>query len=625
MKPLIVETKFWPLFWTQFLGALNDNFLKNSLIILITYKNVSILGLDPHLLVAMAGGIFIFPFFIFSATAGQIADRFEKTVIIKITKVTELLIMVLAATGLLTNNYILLMFVLFLMGAQSAFFGPLKYGIIPHIVEKNQLISANAYIGGGTFLAILLGTLIGGTLANFDGSATLLSAGLIGLAILGVITSLSFKKIHNSNPAIKIDLTLFRPSFEVLKLVYKDKNIFKTIMGVSWFWFLGAGILSLLPVFCKDVLGGGGEVGTFFLGTFTIGMGVGSLLTNKLSKGRVELGMVAPAGLFLSLFMFDMFYASSRWGHDVSGNSLLNLADFFSQAGSFRILMDLFFVSVCGGMFIIPQMTYIQEASDTKELSRIISGNNIINAFFMVTASVLIMGMHTLKITVPAQFAILAGVNLIVSFVIYYLNSEVTLRFWFWLLSHTFYDLEIEGKENISKEGPLIICSNHVSYIDWWFIMAASPRPVRFVIDNQFYSLPTGKFWLSQAGLIPIATRKESQEVLDKALQNISKNIQSGSCLGLFPEGWISRDGKVRKFQPGVMKIVNKDPVTIVPISILGMWGSIFSYEGGKVLFKIPKSLRRKVKVIIGKPISPENYDSEKMRETIKNQLGSFV
>lgn len=621
MKALILERKFWPLFWTQFLGALNDNFFKNALVILITYKSVSLMGLNPGLLVALAGGIFILPFFLFSATAGQIADRYEKTVVIRITKITELLVMIVAAFGFYFDNYLLLMIVLFLMGTQSAFFGPLKYGIIPHIVEQDELVPANAYVGGGTFLAILIGTLIGGTFASFENPALPIAIGLVALAGIGILTSLPFKKVHNANPDIKIDYTLVKPSWEILKLVAKKKDVFRTILGVSWFWFLGAGILSLLPILCKEVLGGGERVGTLFLATFTIGMGVGSIFTSKLSRGKVELGMVAPAGLFLSIFMFDMFLTSHDWSYPVSGQPLLSVAEFFELDGSVRIFVDLFWVSVFGGMYIIPQMTYIQEASDQNEVSRIISGNNIINALFMVTASVLIMGMHSAKITVPVQFSILAAVNCVISFFIYYINSEKTLRFWFWVLSNTFYKVEVVGKENIPEDGPLIICSNHVSYIDWWFIYAVSPRPVRFVIDNKFYSMPTGKFWFSQAGLIPIATRKESEEVLKQAYDNISDNIQSGACLGLFPEGWITRDGEMKKFQPGIIKIINRDPVPIVPISLNGLWGSVFSYEGGKVLFKFPKTLRRTVTVTIGEPIDPSNYDAEKVRLDILKNL----
>jgi 1-acyl-sn-glycerol-3-phosphate acyltransferase len=621
LKLLILERRFWPLFWTQFLGALNDNFFKNALVMLITYRSISLMGLSAELLVAMAGGIFILPYFLFSGTAGQIADRYEKSAVIKATKVTELIVMLIASLGFYTDNYLMLMVVLFLMGTQSAFFGPLKYGIIPHIVKPLELVPANAYIGGGTFLAILVGTLTGGAFANLDSPGIPISIGLVLLAIIGILTSLPFKKVHNANLEVKIDYTFFRPSWQTLKLVYKKRNVFRTILGVSWFWFLGAGILSLLPILCKDVLGADAVIGTLLLGTFTVGMGVGSVMTNFLSRGKVELGMVAPAGLFMSFAMFDMYLTTSSWQHLVNGEVLLNYLTFFDQIGSVHLFIDLFFVSAFGGMYIIPQMTYVQEASNSSELSRIISGNNIINALFMVAASVLIMTMHTMNITVPMQFAILACVNFVFSFIVYYINSETTLRFWFWILSNLFYNVKVIGQSNIPEKGPLIICANHVTFIDWWFIFAVSPRPVRFVIDNKYYSMPTGKFWFSQAGLIPIATKKESAEVLAKAFDNISESIQSGDCLGLFPEGWITRDGEMRKFQPGIIKIIQRDPVNIVPISLVGLWGSIFSYEGSKVIFKIPKSLRRKVNIVIGKPITPEEYHAEKVRNEIIHNL----
>ena len=320
--------------------------------------------------------------------------------------------------------------------------------------------------------------------------------------------------------------------------------------------------------------------------------------------------------------MMDMFWVGSHWSGAGSPENLLGVGEFFAQDNSIRIFFDLFMISVFGGMYIIPQMTFVQEGSDPKELSRIISGNNIINALFMVSAAVMIMIMHSMGISVPSQFGILAVINFLMSFWLYFNQSEKTVRFVMEVLSHTFYKLEVHGHEKIPKDGAVILATNHVSYIDWVFIMAASPRPVRFIIDNAFYSLPTGKFWFSQAGLIPIATRKESPEVLEEAFANISQNIQDGHCLGIFPEGWISRDGEMRKFQPGLIKIINKDPAVVVPVTLKGLWGSIFSYEGGKVIFKFPKSFRRTVVVHIGDPIHPGEYCPEKMRNHMLDVLG---
>jgi 1-acyl-sn-glycerol-3-phosphate acyltransferase len=622
LSTLLSDRRFWPLFWTQFLGALNDNFFKNALVILITYKSITLYGLGSGLLVAAAGGIFIFPFFIFSATAGQIADRYEKSKVIFVTKVTELLVMLLASVGFFTENYLLLMIVLFLMGAQSAFFGPLKYGIIPHLLNKDELVQGNAFVGGGTFLAILIGTILGGLVVTMDNYFPFLAGGLCGLAALGILSSTSLRKVGNANPEVKIDYTLFKPSWEILKMTAANKMVFKTIIGISWFWFLGAGILSLLPVMSKNVLFGGEKVGTMFLATFTIGMGVGSMLSDKFSKKTVEIGMVAPAALLLSLFMMDMFWVGDHWAGAGNAENLLGVKEFFQQNNSIRIFFDLFMISVFGGMYIIPQMTFVQEGSDPKELSRIISGNNIINALFMVSAAVMIMLLHSFKVTVPTQFGILAAINLAMSFWLYYIHSERTVRFVMQIISHTFYKVEIHGYENIPKDGAVILATNHVSYIDWVFIMAASPRPVRFIIDNAFYSLPMGKFWFSQARLIPIATRKESAEVLEKAFKNISDNIREGHCLGIFPEGWITRDGEMRKFQPGLIKILSNDPVSVVPVTLKGLWGSIFSYEGGKVIFKFPKTLRRTVVVHVGQPIKPHEYCPETMRNHMLSVLG---
>lgn len=618
-KLISSDKRFSPLFWTMFLGALNDNFFKNALVIIIAYKSITLMGLSSQALVAMAGGIFILPFFLFSATAGQLSDKLSKTQLVKYTKFTELLIMIVASVGFFTDNFYILLSTLFLMGTQSSFFGPLKYGIIPQLLKREELVSGNAVIGGGTFLAILVGTIIGGLSVTTESSTLFISAGIISVSLLGIISSLFLRHVDPVDSGVKPDFTFFRPTIDIIKITMKDKKIFHTCMGISWFWFFGAAILSLLPNLCKDIFHSSESVGTVFLASFTIGMGAGSFFAERLSQNRPEMGMVPLAALGMSIFLGDLSYSALHFTFD-SSVPLYTIKEFFEQQYSIRSLLDLFLVSVFGGMFIIPQFTFLQDYAPRNILSRIIAGNNIWNAIFMVSAAVCIMVLSGFGISIPWIILILAGMNIIYFIYIYFQNSSVTLRFIFWMMSKFFYRVEIEGRENIPDEGPVVIASNHVSFVDWIMIMAACPRPVRFVIDHAYYYKTGVTFWLKQAHLIPIATKRDNPEILESAFAHIEAGLKNGDVIGIFPEGWITRDGKLRRFQPGIKKVVSMHPTVVVPMVIDGLWGSFFSFEGSGVLrgFKLNK---RSVKLKILKPVDSDNFDFKELEEIFRKEL----
>ena len=613
------DKRFFPLFWTMFLGALNDNLFKNALVLLITYKSVSLFGLNSAALVAMCGGIFILPFFLFSATAGQLADKMSKTKMIKLTKITEFVVMFLAVLGFYFENFSLLMCVLFLMGTQSTFFGPLKYGIIPQLIDRDELVLGNAYIGGGTFLAILVGTILGGVAVSGSEPTIIASAGVLIISGLGIYSSLFVKQVEPVDKEVVPDFTFIRPTMDIIKLTMSEKSIFRTCMGISWFWFIGAAILSLIPSLCKDVFHGSESVGTLFLATFTIGMGIGSFVAEKLSQNRPEIGMVPISAVLMSVFLADLAYCASSFS--VLTLTLLDVSDFFSQEYSIRAIADLLFVSIFGGTYIIPQFTYLQDFTPQKILSRIIAGNNIWNAIFMVAAAVMIMILSMFKVEIFEILLIIAGLNFLYSFYLFFTNSEVAWRFNCWFLSKIMYRLKIEGRENIPNDGPVILVCNHVSFVDWILIMAASTRPVRFVIDHTYYNARGMKFWMKQANLIPIATKRENPDILEEAFLEMERGLVNGDVLGIFPEGWITRDGKMRSLQPGINKIAKMHPeVVVVPMVIKGLWGSFFSFEGKGVL-KGLSIKRRKVTLKILPAINVENFDLKKLEQSLHKEV----
>ncbi len=596
LSMITTDRRFWPLFWTQFLGAANDNLFKNALVILITYKNVELMGLDAKTLVAAAGAIFILPYVTFSATAGQIADHFDKSLVVKATKFTELIIMVIASIGFMTSNYMLLLFTLFLMGAQSAFFSPVKFGSLPEILNKDEITLGNAFIGAGTFVAILVGTILGGLSAANENAAHITSAGIICAAIVGILTAFKQRKIGVEHTGVKIDYTFVKPTFQILAQSIREKKVFHAIMGISWFWFFGACILSLLPEICKTIFLGNQLVGTMLLAIFTIGMGTGAFVCNKLSEKRVEVGMVPLAAVGMTIFLLDLYYVTNSW--QSSFTELVGPLEFLSAPGSLRAVIDLFIVTTFGGMYIIPQQAYLQTNAKPEFLARMIAANNIWNAIFMVAAGIMLMILHGMALSLPKILALLAIGNIIYAFVCYLFYVKYMWRFLASMATKLFYKLDIDGIENLPQEGAVIVASNHVSFVDWLFIMAVSPRPVHWVIDHVYYNRPLFKTLFKHAELIPIATRKESEGLMKDAFSHIHKKLDEKSCVGIFPEGYVTRSGAPGRFQPGIKKIVDHTGATVVPIVINGAWGSYFTHDGG--LFKgISFFQRRKIHLTI--------------------------
>lgn len=619
---LMTDRRFYPLFWTQFLGAFNDNFFKNALVILITFKASSVLGIPSSQMVALAGGIFILPFFIFSATSGQIADKYEKGSIIRIIKLAEIAIMVLAAYGFLYEKFSFLLLVLFLMGLHSTFFGPIKYSILPQHLQESELVAGNALVEAGTFLSILLGTIVGGVLVLHSASGPFyVSLGLIGVAIAGWITSLSIPQAQPVDPDLVVQWNPVPPTLSIFKSIQSNRAVFLSILGISWFWFFGASMLSLFPPYCKDVLVSDSSVVTGFLALFSVGIGLGSLLCGQLSRKRLELGLVPLGSIGMSIFCVDLFWVGIPQLKGVSSAEPLSFFSLLSHGFGVRIVFDLLLLSIFSGLFIVPLYTLIQERSEPRLRSRVIAANNILNAFFMVIASVLLVVLMKLQLTVPQIFLLLALLNAVVAIYIYTVLPEFFLRFVMWVLANVMYRMKVEGQENVPTQGSALIISNHVSFVDWMLLGAAIPRPVCFVYHQDFSGGWFIQRLLSRAKAIPIASKKENPELLEKAFQTVKKELESGELVGLFPEGKITYDGNINPFRPGMERILGETPVPVVPVAIRGMWGSFFSREGGRAIKKMPKRFWSRVTIQIGKPVAASEAHPELMQQKVKELL----
>jgi 1-acyl-sn-glycerol-3-phosphate acyltransferase len=617
---LLKQRRFLPFFLVQFLGAFNDNVFKNALIILVAFHATSMSSLGATTLSNLAQALFILPFFLFSATAGQLADKLEKSFVIRLVKIAEIAIMVLGAAGLYWRNLSLLLAALFLMGLHSTVFGPVKYSYLPQHLEGPEIIGGNGLVEMGTFLAILLGTLLGGFLIA-EGSAGPVAIAVLVLAALGYLASRSIPHSPAAAPGLAVNWNPFSETWNLLRFLKQDRTVFLSVLGISWFWFLGAIYLSQFPVYTKDVLSGNEEVVTVLLALFSIGVAAGSLLCERMSGRRIEIGLVPFGSIGLTLFGVDFYFASTG----LAAHAPYGAVEFLREPAHWRILADLALVGVFGGFYIVPLYALVQTRSEASHRSRVIAGNNVLNALFVVAAALTAIGLLGLGLTIPQLFLAAALFNAAVAIYIYSVVPEFLMRFLIWLLMHTIYRLEKSGLENLPESGPAVLVCNHVSYVDALVIAAACPRPVRFVMDHQIFGIPVLSFIFRTGRAIPIAPAREDPEALERAYDAIAKALEEGDLVCIFPEGRITYDGTLNPFKPGVKKIVERTPVPVVPLALQGLWGSFFSRDGGAAMTKwhrLARSFFYRIGLAVGRPVPAREVTPEKLHAAVLQLRG---
>jgi 1-acyl-sn-glycerol-3-phosphate acyltransferase len=604
---LLVERRFLPFFVTQFLGAFNDNVFKNALIIMIAFQGARFSSIDTNTLTNLSAGLFILPFFILSATAGQLIDKTEKSLSMQRIKMLEIFIMLCAAWAFSAGALYLLIALLFLMGAQSTLFGPAKYSYIPQHLDDNELVAGNALVQMGTFVAILIGTMAGGLLIAHEDGRVLVSIVLVVIAVLGYVSSLAIPKTPSPCPELKINWNIFSETWRNLAFIHSNRTVFLSVLGISWFWFLGATYLVQLPNYTKLALGGNEQVVTLLLTLFTLGIGSGSLLCNWLSGQKVEIGLVPFGSIGLTLFGIDLFLAKPV----LESTELIGLAAFLQQDGSIRVIADVVLIGVFGGFYIVPLFALVQQRSDQQHLSRVIAGNNILNALLMVLSAVMAIVLLGAGVTIAQLFLVVAILNAAVALYIYTLVPEFLMRFLVWILIHSVYHVRKKGLENIPDEGPAVLVCNHVSYVDAMIIAGCVRRPVRFVMYHKIYNLPLLKFISRTARAIPIAGAFENKALMETAFDEVDRALQDGDIVCIFPEGRLTADGVMNNFKSGIERIVLRTPVPVISMCLYGLWGSAFSRHKGFILWRIINGIRSRIDLTISAPQNPEIITAE--------------
>jgi len=616
---LLRQRRFAPYFLTQLLGAFNDNVYKNALIALIAFVAVRESDAQSGLLINLAAGVFILPFFLFSALSGQIADKYEKSTLIRHIKLAEIGIMICGAAALWLGSMPLLIAVLFLMGTQSAFFGPIKYGILPQHLHESELVGGNGLVELGTFLAILLGTIAGTQLIDkAGGSVVPVAVVIIAIAVVGYIASRSIPSAQASDPTLNIRFNPVGETWRLMSYTRKHRVIFQSILGISWFWFMGATYLAQFPVYARDVLGGGVDLFTLLLALFSVGIAIGSVLCERLSHGQVEIGLVPFGAIGLTCFGLDLVWATpgAPLGMD------LGVMEFLRADGALRVALDVFLIGLFGGFYIVPLYALIQKLSAPDRLARAIACNNVMNAIFMVASAVVVLVMLSFGLSIAQVFLAMAIMNALVAVYIFRLVPEFLMRFLIWLLIHTLYRVRKHGLENIPEEGAVVLAVNHVSFVDALIVGGCIRRPVRFVMYYKIFKLPIMNFIFRTARAIPIAGQREDKAMYDRAFAEMQAAIDAGDVLCIFPEGEITRDGKMNPFKPGIRKLLDVRQAPVVPIALQGLWGSLFSRKGGRAFLKMPRRLFARIGLVVGEPIAPEDVAVDALQAQVTELRG---
>ena len=613
---LLTQRRFAPFFWVQFLGAGNDNLFKFAFTVMVTYQ-LQVSWLPASQAGLVIGALFVLPFLLFSATSGQLADKLDKALLIRFVKTLEIVIMAFAGWGFVQHHVPALLACVFLMGLHSTLFGPVKFAYLPQHLSERELTGGNGMVEMGTFVAILLGQLAGGLLVAMPahGAQYAAAAACVGVAVLGRIVAQAVPTSPATDPGLVINWNPFTETWRNLKLAHGNVVVFRSLLGISWMWFFGAVFLSMFPAFARDVLHGDEHVASLLLVVFSIGIGMGALLCEVMSRRHVEIGLVPLGAMGMSVFAIDLYFAARGLPPAV----LLTVSQFLAAPAHWRVMADLGLLALFAGIYSVPMYALIQLRSQASHRARIIAANNILNALFMIVSALGVGLLLSLGFSIPQVFLVVGLLNALVALYIFMLVPEYLLRFVAFVLTRCVYRFKVRGDEHIPVQGAAVLACNHVSYVDAVLLMAASPRPIRFLMDHRIFATPVlgGLFRLAKA--IPIAPQRDDPAAYERAFEEARRVLDEGELLGIFPEGGLTRDGSLGEFKGGLMKILQTHPVPVVPLALRNLWGSYFSRIEGGTAMKRPlrRGLFSRVALVAGPALPASTLTPGNLRDKV--------
>ncbi|MFN3887987.1 MAG: MFS transporter [Aquabacterium sp.] len=618
---LLSQRRFAPFFFTQFLGAANDNLFKFAFTVLVTYQ-LQVSWLDAKMAGLVIGALFILPFVLFSATSGQWADKHDKAWIMRVVKLLEVAIMGLAAVGFWMQWVPLLLACIFLMGLQSTLFGPVKYAYLPQHLREHELTGGNGLVEMGTFVAILLGNVAGGLLMGMpEVGRHAVALACLAVAVLGWLTARAIPASPSSDPDLRLNWNPVSETWRNLQLAARYPSVFRSLLGISWMWFFGAVFLAQFPSFARDVLHGDEQVASLLLVVFSVGIAVGSLLCERFSHRHVEIGLVPIGALGMTVFAFDLYLAARGLAHP-AGGPLWSVAEFVAHRPHWRVMLDLALLAFSAGIYSVPMYALIQLRSQPSHRARIIAANNILNALFMVVSSLAAGALLAAGFTVPEVFGATALLNVVVVGYVFWLMPEYIVRLVMLFVARIVYRLRVRGDHHLPTDGAAILVCNHVSFVDAVILGVLSPRPMVFIMDHRIFRTPGIGWFFRLVKAIPIAPQKEDPAAYEAAFERARAVLNEGELLCLFPEGAITRDGKLQPFKAGIMKILETNPVPVIPAALHNLWGSSFSRIDGVALARpLRRGVFNPVGLVVGEPIPASQVTPAVLQQRVQDLL----
>lgn len=608
---LFSSNKFLPIFLAQFGGTLNDNLFKSALLVVVAFQLTDVAS-QASTINNLAAILFIFPYLILSPLAGQLADRANKAEMIQKNKIAEIILGFLCLAAFWSESIVFLLLVLFLLGAQSAMFGPNKYAILPQLIQGRDLVKGNALIASSTFIGILLGTVLGALLAQTSDFWAWTGLTIIVIAYLGLLAAKKLPQTEVGDPGLKIDWNTFRQSQVLIRLARNNRTIWLTILGVSWFWFCGIAYITQMPALVRFVGSGDESVVTLLLAFFISGIGLGCIISTWISAAKPELG-IAPFALF-GLTLAGINFAIIPLNVD---STLLTASEFLETRRGIRMSVDLALLGVFGGAFAIPLYTELQYRTRRENRARMIAINNVMNALAMLLSSALAIfaiGVLNLNIT-----SFLMGVALLNGLVtLYFLRKLLpeTIRLAGFFLCRIFYRIDSSDMGKIPESGSMLMVCNNVSYIDPVILFGSIRRPIKILINCDIY--PKSRLWRSimrKSGMVDLQNNDWS--AVESAVQSLEENM----LVIVFPEGKPSGDGSLGVFRDTVSDILESSPMPVYPIAIKGLRGSLFSHANETALASRPRRPWHKVVIKLGSPIDSKEAEPERLR----NEVGALL
>jgi len=628
---LLGQRRFAPFLVARTLAVLNDHVFKQALVVLLAAQAATLADAQYSLATNLAIALFVLPFLLFSGSAGQLAEKYEKARSIRRIKLLEVAIAALAAAGFWLESLPILLGVLFLLGVQGTLFGPIKYAILPQVLRSEELTGGNGLVVTSTFLAILVGTTLGSVLmGEFEHGKLYATLTLIGIAVAGYLAARFVPEAPATAPHLVIDRNPLRATLATLATLKGQRVVLNSVLGISWFFFFGALFLVQLPRYAVAILGGDASVIALLLALFALGIAVGSLLCETLSRRTIEIGLVPLGAIGMTAFGIDLWFAqeqASAHATQVAAGlaAALDWRAFLATDGSVRIGIDLALIGLFGGFFIVPLFALVQQRARREMVSRVFAANNLLNALFIVIGvglSVVLLG--PVGLSIPELFLVAAALNAVVALYIFILVPEFLMRFLVWLLTLAMYRIDVRGiEEHMPADGPALMVCNHVGYMDALLLGGAISRPVKFVMYYKFFRIPIMNWVFRAGGAIPICASKEDPEMMRQSLERIDAALAAGEIVCIFPEGTLTRDGEIATFRPGIEKILARRPVPVVPMALKNLWGSMFSRrDSARGRLRLPRRFRAEIGIEAGPAIPGEQATAALLETRVRALRG---